>query len=200
MTRILKSALVSVSTMALMSFSVMPAFAQTTLEITNNGSNSDNIVKVNSGCDSIVKQSNFTLSGVVVDSSASTGGNQASKNTGGDVTIDTGDALSKATVNVSGGNNSAETPNCCECSNGNLDVTISKNGDKSFNKVKINDSQYTKEKQKSTTKASVLVGSVAKTGKNKANKNTDGSVDLTTGKSSSIVSVTVTGGTNTLNP
>mgnify|MGYP001610521492 CR=1 FL=1 len=91
---------------ALMASLLAPAaFADASLEISGNGTGSDNKIVVKHESDCTVKQKSNTNVGLEVDVYSNTGGNTASGNTGGDVTIDTGNATTEITVDVSGCSN-----------------------------------------------------------------------------------------------
>lgn len=77
----------------------------TDVEISGNGAFSHNSVYVVNSSSSSVKQSNTTVVGTYVYTSASTGGNSSSFNTGGDSSIDTGDASNTVVVEVGGSTN-----------------------------------------------------------------------------------------------
>ena len=104
-------------------------YADTTIEISGNGNNSTNDVNVTNNDTTDINQSNTFTVTLNVSSKAYTGNNKASNNTGGDVTIDTGNATSNVTVNVSGGSNLANIP--CGCANTTDNITISGNGNNS---------------------------------------------------------------------
>lgn len=83
----------------------------TTVKITDNGTNSTNIAIVSSSNVSMVGQVNETLVVNAVFVGQNTGGNTASGNTGGDVTIDSGNASSTVNNNTTtGGNTVNPTP------------------------------------------------------------------------------------------
>lgn len=168
-------------------------------EIVDNGADSTNIIKLSSECVSTVYQYNKTKANTTVYSSANSGVNTASGNTGGDVTIDTGQATSSVGVAVTGGDNTATAPNCCECAD-SLTAKVEGNGVDSFNKVKSWESNVTISEQKTKTFAWTSVLSKAKSGKNKAKWNTGGLVEVKTDDATSSVGVSVSGGGNTLNP
>lgn len=198
---LIKKAMASAAAAGLMSLlSTGSVLAGTTVVIKDNGYDSDNIVRIRSGCQTTVIQGSETWAVAQISSSASTGGNEASGNTGGNVTVDTGKATSDVAVSVTGGDNSASVDSCCACLDGELDVKIMDNGAKSFNKV--NNATWFSETaiQAAKTKAFVGIAAKAKTGKNKAKHNTGGAVIVTTDNAKSTVDVTVEGGTNTLNP
>ncbi len=181
------------------SMMVPAAFAENTITISNNGADSTNKVILNSSCTIGVAQTNVTSVGVNADVSANTGGNKASGNTGGDVTIDTGNATSAVTVDVTGSTNSVSSmPDCaCICQTG-LDILIDGNGADSKNKVKKTTTTVQSVGQTNSSTVGVNAKVKAKTGKNKAKNNTNGSTGITTGASDSSVGVTVTAPSNSL--
>lgn len=178
------------------------AFADTTAEISDNGAGSRNSILMSQKSKCTVFQSNKTSVSVNVNSQANTGGNTASGNTGGDVTIDTGDAMSHVMVDVAGSSNEATDPCCCVCDGCDsvTEAKISDNGKDSRNSIAIRQKKSTKIKQVNKTNVYIGVLSKAKTGKNKANKNTGDSVNLMTGDADSHVGVFVSSSSNTLDP
>ena len=109
-----------------------PAFAGITIEISGNGSDSENEAEVEFEHEVEVNQQNWAdvLNDVEVE--AETGGNEAEDNTGGDVSIETGDAETNVTVSNSLNSNVAEVDACCL---GDVDALISGNGSESSNEV-----------------------------------------------------------------
>lgn len=178
------------------------AFADSTLEISGNGDSSTNTIVATSTKTCEVKQKANTEVLAEVYTSASTGGNTANSNTGGNVTIDTGDATAVSTVTVTGGSNTAVDPCCCiqELNGQSSDpAIISGNGVDTTNTIVATKSKSSKVKQKANTGVLAGVRTKAKTGKNKANSNTGpGDVEVKTGKADSTSDVLVTGGTNDL--
>lgn len=192
-----------VATVTMLSSIVTPAFASE-YEISGNGVESTNKIKVESNCTQTVTQVNETTIKNKVYSSASTGGNEASANTGGDVTVDTGNATSDVTVTNEGSSNEATVDPCC-CPQQEGDSTnsalIAGNGVGSYNKIKKNSSKSSVTTQVNETRLRNKVKSKAKTGKNKANVNTGpGDVEVKTGDAESLVSIENTTPSNTLNP
>ncbi|EKD64478.1 MAG: hypothetical protein ACD_50C00377G0004 [uncultured bacterium] len=176
------------------------AFADTTSEISGNGAGSINsiYIKNKSNCD--VSQKNKTTVLTEVVSKANSGGNNANGNTGGDVTIDTGNASSEVLVSVEGGSNEATDPCCCGSNDSSHEALISGNGRHSINSVTLKNKKSSEIKQKNKTEVLTAILSKAKTGKNRANYNTDGSVEVKTGDADSLVDVSVSSSSNTLNP
>jgi hypothetical protein len=189
----------------LTSLAASSAFADVPAEISGNGAGSYNSIYIKHKNKCSVYQKNQTEVLTEVESQAHTGGNTANGNTGGDVTIDTGNATSTVTVQVDGGSNIATNPCCCECDTCDTHlwgqgVVISGNGKDSVSSVTVKKKKSSSIKQKNKTQVLTAVLSKAKTGKNKAKYNTDGTVEVTTGNAESTVEVTVTSSSNTLNP
>ena len=107
-------------------------FADTTLEISDNGARSNNTITVNNTCSVNVTQNNTTNVDVNISANLSTGGNQANNNTNGSVNVTSGNATSDVNITIGGSSNSAEVPSCCEC-NDSVNVTITNNGVNSTN-------------------------------------------------------------------
>ncbi|MEK6901778.1 MAG: hypothetical protein AABX37_05520 [Nanoarchaeota archaeon] len=179
------------------------AFADLSAEISENGAGSHNSIYIKQKNECSVYQKNKTEVLTEVESQANTGGNTANGNTGGDVTVNTGNATSTVTVQVDGGSNIATNPCCCECQTCDLHlwgqgVVISGNGEDSVSSVTVKKKKSSSVKQKNETSVLTAVLSKAKTGKNKAKYNTNGSVEIKTGKAESTVDVSVTSSSNTL--
>lgn len=190
--------LASAASVALLGSMFATSVFASELEISGNGSDSDNKIKVTDVCVSKVSQYNKTSANTWVTASAQTGGNVASGNTGGDVSVDTGNATTDVTVVVTGGDNKAEVPSCCDCGGTDASASITGNGTDSDNKIKVKDVKVTKSRQTSKTYANTWVTAKSKTGRNKAKNNTGGSVEVKTGDGETTVGVEVAGGHNTL--
>ena len=173
------------------------AYADTTIEISGNGNNSTNNVTVTNNDTTDINQSNDFNVSLNISSKAKTGNNEASNNTGGNVTIDTGNATSNVTVDILGGSNIANVP--CACTNATDNITVSGNGNNSNSTTNVTNKKEKKVKQKNTGGVGGNIRGKAKTGKNKANNNTNGTVDVFTGNATSNETVNVTGPSNTLN-
>src|SRR5437899_953246 len=118
---------VVLATGALMSSAFAPAvFASTSITISGNGADSTNRVSVNSTNTTTVTQTNSANISNRVSVVSNTGGNQANKNTGGDVSITTGDVSSSVTIKNLANVNFARVVSC-GCVQ-NVDIVISGNG------------------------------------------------------------------------
>lgn len=174
------------------------AFADTTVEIMNNGKKSDNTVNVTKTNTVNVTQSNNLSVSLNINSKANSGGNKASDNTGGNVSINTGTASSTVGVGVTGGANIAVIEDCgCE---EDTTVKVNENGRKSNNSSTVNNTKSKTASQSSTAGVTATIKSKAKTGKNKANDNTSGTVNVGTSGATSSTTVEVEGPVNALNP
>jgi hypothetical protein len=186
---------------AVLTASFAPAALAANITVSGNGKKSKNAVVVNKAKVTAVSQKSKTKANTVVTSIGNTGGNKANDNTGGgNVNVGTGKVTNTTTVTVTGGSNDATLPDPCECEDENGDILISDNGRKSKNVVVVNDRDVTLVGQSTKTKANTVVTSVGNSGDNKANDNTgDGAVSVQTGEVVNTTTVSVDGGSNTLN-
>src|SRR5688572_8002304 len=93
MNKLFKRVAVSVATGSMIFGSFMPAaLGQLNVEISGNGSDSDNTLNLGSTSSTVVTQSNTANISNNVQVNADTGGNDAEDNTGGDVAVTTGDS------------------------------------------------------------------------------------------------------------
>ncbi|MEK7065608.1 MAG: hypothetical protein AAB961_01325 [Patescibacteria group bacterium] len=193
MTNYKKQLLSVLASGAVMLNTVLPVYAGTVIEISGNGSDSNNTANVSLNTSTNVVQNNTAEIENYVDAEANTGDNDANDNTGGDVDVDTGDA----TVNVSVANavnsNSASV-DCCP--QGDTDVLISGNGTHSDNDVDFDQNSTINVFQDNYADIDNDVYADAKTGKNDANDNTGGSVSIDTGDAEVNVEVSNTANAN----
>lgn len=101
--------------------------------ITGNGSDSDNDVNLNWDSTALIAQTNHALVGNTVNVTGKTGDNSADRNTGGDVTIDTGDADADVSVDTMANFNWADIN--CGCLLEDVVADIRGNGDGSDNDI-----------------------------------------------------------------
>ncbi|MFH0936831.1 MAG: hypothetical protein V1808_00885 [Candidatus Daviesbacteria bacterium] len=190
----------AVASAALMLTLLVPkAFADSTLQISGNGNGSGNTITVVSGNTCDVTQKANTYVGVVLSATSSTGGNTANNNTGGTTDILSGNATATVNMTVTGGSNIANDPCCCQSpAPTSSPALISGNGNNSTNVISDVSTKDSSLKQKAKTKVGALVGTKAKTGKNKANGNLGSGTKIDTGNVTSSADLIVTGGTNTL--
>lgn len=166
--------------------------------VTGNGAGSDNTVVVTNTKNCTVLQGNATLVLASVEANSNTGGNTANANTNGNVTVDTGNATSTANMTITGGDNTVTDPCCCSTVAPTTNTTVSGNGNKSTNTVVLTDTNNSTLAQGGITGVAARVKIKAKTGKNRANRNTGpGTVEVLTGNSVTTSTLNVTGGSNT---
>jgi hypothetical protein len=127
-----------IATTALLALSSAPAaFADDNVFLGGNGAFSDQNVHVSNSNSSNVSQSNNSNISNDVRNSLSTGGNRANFNTGGSVTIYTGEANATTQISNAAGSNVADVSNACGCNSGGANVAVSGNGAFSSNNVSV---------------------------------------------------------------
>jgi len=180
----------AIATGAVLLNALVPAtFASTTtIVVSGNGDSSSNSVSANSTNNvSVAQTNNANITNNVI-SHASTGGNDAGRNTGGNTSIDTGNATSKVDVTNAANFNQASVANC-DCNN-STGVLVSGNGVDSNNNVNVDSKNNVSLGQVNNANLENKIDSSAKTGANDANHNTGGSTSVTTGDAKSDVNVT----------
>jgi hypothetical protein len=167
------------------------------VQILGNGAWSDNTVNLLDSSSVVLTQDNNANIDNDVDADAKTGGNEAKFNTGGDVTIDTGDAEATAWVNNSVNFNAADVD--CGCLLGGTDVKIAENGVHSDNAVNATSADGLWVLADNQANLDNDVDPEAKTGYNDANLNTghhDGDPSVTTGNAESSTFINNEGNVN----
>jgi hypothetical protein len=204
MKKITRQIISVVATGSLLLSLVAPVSAMT-LEISGNGSDSTNKVDVESNQNTTVVQSNNAEVTNNITAKASTGGNEAEDNTGGNVSIETGDATTDVTASTTVNSNAA-TVDCC--STQGADVLISGNGSDSHNRVYLdlnenekkgpgsNDPTGTSVFQNNKADITNNVTAKSKSGGNEAEDNTGGDVSIKTGDATTSVTLTNTANAN----
>lgn len=170
-----------------------PAFADTNVIISGNGSNSDNTVTATLTSTRTVVQSNSASIVNDVDASADTGNNDLKDNTGGDVSLETGDA--ETWVNIENTVNKNQASLDC-CLSGDVDVLIEGNGTYSDNDANLKLTADTKLFQNNYAYIKNDVDADADTGDNDLNDNTGGNVSADTGNATTKVGVFTTANAN----
>lgn len=171
----------------------LPVFAETTIVISGNGAGSDNFSTVSQTNTTTVTQSNDAHVDNNVTVNANTGDNSASFNTGGDVAVGTGNAVSNVSVTNTLNSNKAEVA-CCDT--GSTDVKIEGNGAFSDNTVTLGKTTATALTQDNDAHVDNNIDSSLKTGDNRATSNTGGDVTVVTGNAKSDVAVSTTANVN----
>jgi len=191
MNKFQRSLATAIAAGALLVNTVLPVFAETTIIISGNGTDSENGVEASFSQSTTVVQSNDAKVENKVNATASTGANEAKDNTGGDVSIDTGDA--DVTVDVANTlNKNAAEVDCCP--GGDVEVEISGNGSDTKNGVELGMESVVELYQNNEADVDNDVEAFAGTGKNEAKDNTGGSVSIDTGEAS--VTVNLSTGAN----
>ncbi|MBI3443342.1 hypothetical protein HY008_01600 [Candidatus Woesebacteria bacterium] len=164
----------------------LPVLAQSTtsLVITGNGADSDNTENVTIQSSTTVVQDNTAKISNDVDASSDTGNNDANKNTGGDVTVQTGDASTAVAVSNEANSNVADVNGCCSV---DAWVEISGNGADSDNDASLKLKTDTSVFQTNDAKIKNDVDADSDTGSNDAEKNTGGDVTIATGDADTAV-------------
>lgn len=166
------------------------AFAQTTsLEITGNGSDSDSDINLTTDRTVTVVQENDADIRNDVNASADTGNNDANDNTGGDVTLETGDATTNVEITNQANTNVADLGDCGTCA-GDTNITISGNGSDSDNDVTLDQDNTVDVFQDNRARIRNDVDADSDTGDNDANDNTGGDVSISTGNATTTVGIT----------
>lgn len=147
------------------------------ISVSDNGSGSANEVNTQQESQTEVAQTNTSEVGNNVEISASTGENDASDNTGGDIAVETGDIASQTTVENSGNLSVADT-GCCQSE---TDVSVNDNGANSENHVEVVQVSNVNTETDQNVKIQNNIQGIANTGDNSANDNTGGDVSIDTG-------------------
>jgi hypothetical protein len=198
MNKFQKKVMIVVASAALLLNGLGPVLASTTILVSGNGSDSENTAKVDVTHTTSVVQSNNAEVSNTVDAKATTGGNEAKGNTGGDVSIKTGDAGVTVSANTTVNSNAAKV-DCCNT--GNTNVEISGNGTNSENKVNLDSGKTSNDanvlvQQTNSSDVKNRVDAKASTGDNKAKDNTNGDVSIETGDASTSVTLDTTANAN----
>lgn len=169
------------------------------VKILGNGAFSDNDVKLWNGSSTVVDQNNKANVVNRVRSDAKTGGNDAKFNTGGDVSINTGDAKTRTDVQTAVNFNAADVN--CGCFLGDTNVKVSGNGADSRNKVNVNSANDHLVFQDNHANLFNKVDNDAKTGNNASKFNTGnvkGDPSIKTGGADSVTTIHNKGNVNTV--
>lgn len=159
----------------------LPAIgATTTLEITGNGSGSDNEVELETNYTTTVVQQNHTSIQNDIEIDADTGNNDLDGNTGGDVSLRTGDIDVEVGLTNVANSNVANVENCGGCLM-DTEVLISGNGSDSDNEVELEFNNKTELFQFNTAWIDNKVDVNAETGYNDVDDNTQGDIVVRTG-------------------
>lgn len=199
MTKLQYKLTTGIATATLIAAAFAPAAFAADITVAGNGDSSTQTVNDVHANVTVVGQSSVTSVSNVVTTTANTGGNSASRNTGGSSDVTTGNAVNNVTITTVGGDNTA-TVEPCDCDDPANTITVRGNGNKSMTTVNDFGLHLALVGQNSQTQVGNVVTTKAKTGNNKANKNTGkGSKSVTTGNARNTVSIRTVGGSNSLN-
>ena len=152
----------------------------TNVELSGNGSFSQNGAAVNSTNGSQLFQTNTGTVNNTISSNTNTGNNDTNRNTGGSVLVLTGNAGSDTSVNTALNANMARL-NDNTAAGGNNNVTISGNGSASTNRADLTQNNSATVVQNNLANVLNTIRSRANTGNNMTNDNTGGNVTIDTG-------------------
>lgn len=158
------------------------------VNISGNGYDSTNKVYLDSTNTTAVVQANEANVENNVEAKASTGKNDANKNTGGDVSVMTGNAKSNVAVSTTANANMA-TLGGGHGEGGDIEAIIEGNGADSYNKIDMDLARELLLDQGNLANVANNVYAGAYTGWNDANKNTGGEVEILTGDAENNVEV-----------
>jgi hypothetical protein len=195
MTKSVQKFFSKIAAFSLLASVASPALAaDSNLMLTGNGAFSANNVDVEMTHDTTVVQSNTADVSNYITADSSTGGNDASFNTGGDVTVWTGDASTSVEVNNLLNKNVASV-GCCEL--GDLDVLVSGNGAYADTSVGFTVDNSTELFQENDADVTNRVDAGSTTGANGTSFNTGGDTVVKTGTAVTDVMLTTAANANT---
>ncbi len=149
--------------------------------ISGNGADSKNKAKLNLGGSTIVAQSNDSYVSNNVDADSSTGDNSAKKNTGGNVEIATGNAVTHVDLSTAVNSNWAKVSGGNHVLGDGVSLKILGNGADSSNAIKLDLGRDILLQQYNDSEINNWVTTEAETGDNKAKSNTGGASSIDTG-------------------
>jgi hypothetical protein len=197
MNKLVKQVTVGIATAALLAVTAVPsAFASSSVGVGGNGAFSSNDVDIDNNCRVDVTQANETDIRNAIRNYASTGGNNASFNTGGSVVIHTGDASSNVDVSNAAGSNVLS--GVSGCGGGSTSVGIHGNGAFSDSSVDVSNWSREQWKQYNETRFLNSVYNTMTTGNNSANFNTGSDIVIYTGNAHSSTTLENQAGSNVL--
>lgn len=174
--------------------SVAPVTFATSVVVSGNGTDSDNTVNLEINRTVDIFQQNTADVDNSVNASANTGGNEASDNTGGNVSIGTGNATTRLTLSTSA-NSNTNSGNCC-VGDLSVDAKISGNGSDSDNEINLRLNNSHNFIENNSLDIDNRLELYANTGDNKASGNTGGDVQINTGNALIELLLTNSGNSN----
>lgn len=146
--------------------------------VSENGSGSTSEATVETTQETQVTQTNEAEVENTVQADSNTGGNEASGNTGGSTTIETGDTKTNIDVENSVNSSSVTAEQCCV---DEVTAKISGNGSDSENEIDLKQESNVEVNVNQSANIQNNIQGTVNTGNNKANDNTGGSVSIKTG-------------------
>jgi hypothetical protein len=165
-----------------------PAMASTAVEISGNGAESENEVEIETEREQVVVQQNRAVIRNYIEAEVSSGDNEASENTNGDVAIHTGAATANINVNNKVNASIALIEDCPGC-NEDVGAKISGNGALSENEIEIESEVETEIFQENWAEIDNYIEAEVESGDNEAEENTGGDITITTGPATANVNV-----------
>lgn len=159
----------------------------TSVLINGNGADTENKVDLNQHNNTLVVQTNNADIENKVDADAKTGDNEANKNTGGNVEIETGDAKVLVGVSTQANANAARIGG--DGTGSMLSARILGNGADSENTIELGLGHILDVVQSNEADIENRVYADAKTGDNEAEENTGGEVSIDTGDAKALVGI-----------
>lgn len=156
--------------------------------LAGNGSESANIATIDFLNSQTVFQTNLALIDNAVAANLQTGNNEASRNTGGEVAVVTGEALANVNITNEANANLAVIGGAGET--GLVEAAVTENGSASTNIADLNLVHLVSLFQDNTAFVSNAVGLTPQTGNNQANDNTAGIVFVGTGAAQANTTIT----------
>lgn len=164
--------------------------------IAKNGADSKNKVDFDVESNTALFQDNNVNVENKVKQDADTGKNDIEKNTGGDISLKTGDVDQETTLHTEAGMNLA---NIDSGKGGvNLELAIVENGADSYNKIDLDLDVETEVVQENSVRVKNNVDQDADTGDNDIEENTGGDIDVVTGDVEQVIDVWNSAGYNAL--
>lgn len=157
--------------------------------ISGNGTKSDNTVELRQDNKTGVFQDNAAKVENKIDADAKTGKNDADDNTGGDISIDTGNAETTVAVSTTANANRAVVGGGMGDQSGVVSAKILGNGSYSDNEIKLDLDHETAVVQDNFAHVRNHVNADADTGYNDADDNTGGEVSVDTGDATADVTI-----------
>lgn len=177
--------------------SIAPVTFATTIQVSGNGSDSDNTVNLEISRTVDIFQQNTADVDNNVDAGANTGDNNANDNTGGDVSISTGNATTKLGLSTTA--NSNKTFGTCCGGDLSVDAKIAGNGSDSDNRINLTLNSENRFVENNSLDIDNRIELYSNTGDNNANGNTGNDVEISTGNALIELVLTNKGNSNVVN-